>query len=79
MHVAAHRPQEVLGLAELQIFPAREDALGDQFLAAAYLVVILADPEQRVQVAQAALAVLDVRLDQVARLAGAAVPFLALG
>jgi hypothetical protein len=79
MHVAAHGPEEILRLAELQILLAGEDALVDQFLAAAHAVVILADPEQRVQVAQAALAVLDVGFDEVAALAGLGVPIVALG
>ena len=39
---------------------------------------MLGDPVKRVQVAQAALAVLDVRLDPVARSAGALVPLIAL-
>ena len=45
----------------------------------AHAIDVFGDPEQRVQVAQAALAVLDVRLDQIARLAGAAVALFALG
>ena len=32
MHVAAHRPQEILGLEELAVFGAGEDALLDQLL-----------------------------------------------
>ena len=79
MHVAAHRPEEILGLQELVVFAAREDALLDQFLAGAHPVEILADPEQRLQVAQAALAVLDVRLDEIAALAGLGVALVALG
>src|SRR5213078_4751767 len=39
---------------------------------------ILGDPEQRVQVAQAALALLDVGLDDVARIAHAGVALVAL-
>ena len=50
-----------------------------QLVGLAHAVDIFRDPEQRVQVAQAALAVLDVGLDQIARLPGAAVPLLALG
>ncbi len=51
----------------------------DQFGRVADMVVILADPEQRVQVAQPALAFLDVGLDQIARVAGLAVALVALG
>ncbi len=42
-------------------------------------VEIFGDPEQRVQIAQTALAFLDVRLDQIARVAGLAVALVALG
>ncbi len=45
----------------------------------AFAVEILADPEQRLQVAQPALAVLDVRLDEVAAFADLAVALVALG
>ena len=79
VHVAAHGPQEVFGLQELVVFVVREDALLGQLVAAANPVEILADPEQRLQVAQAALAVLDVRLDEVAALAGLAMALVALG
>src|SRR5262245_39241006 len=42
-------------------------------------VKILADPIERLQIAQPALAVLDVGLDEIAALALAAVAFVALG
>ena len=61
------------------VFVAVEHAALDQFLGLAHAIDVFRDPEQRVQVAQAALAVLDVGLDQIARLAGAAVALLALG
>ena len=79
MHVAADRPQEVFAAAEQRVFVAVEHAALDQLLGLAHAVDVFGDPEQRVQVAQAALAVLDVGLDQIARLAGAAVALLALG
>ena len=79
MHVAAHRPEEILGAAEHLVFLAVEHAALDQLLGLAHAVDVFGDPEQRVQIAQAALAVLHVRLDQIARLAGAAQPLLALG
>ncbi len=79
MHVAAHRPQEILGLEEFAVLGLGEDALVDQFLAGAHAVEILGDPEQRLQVAQAALAVLDVGLDQIAAFAGLGMALVALG
>ena len=79
MHVAADRPQEVLAAAEQLELVGLEHAALDQLLDVVHAVDVFGDPEQRVQIAQAALAVLDVRLDQVARLAGAAMALLALG
>ena len=79
VHVAADRPQKVFATAEHLVFVAVEHAALDQFLRLAHAIDVFGDPEQRVQVAQAALAVLDVGLDQIARLAGAAVSLFALG
>ena len=79
VEVAAHRPQEILGLVEAVELGAREDAGLDQFVARAHPVEILGDPEQRVEIAEAALAVLDVGLDQIARGALLAVAGVALG
>ncbi len=79
VHVAAHRPQEILGLLEFAIFGLGEDAFLDQFLAGAHAIEIFADPEQCLQVAQAALAVLDVGLDQIAALARLGMALVAFG
>ena len=79
MHVAAHRPQEILGLLELVELVAREHTLRDQFFHGTLTVEIFADPEQGLQIAQAALAVLDVGLDQIAAFTTLAMPFVALG
>ncbi len=51
----------------------------DQTFRLAHAIDVFGDPEQRVQVAQAALAVLHIGFDQIARLAGAAVALFALG
>ena len=79
MQVAAHRPQEIGAAAEGAVFLRVEHAALDQFVGLAHAIDIFRDPEQRVQVAQAALAVLDIGLDQIARLPGAAMALLALG
>ena len=79
MDVAADRPQEIGAAAEGAVFLRVEHAALQQLVGLAHAVDVFRDPEQRVQVAQAALAVLDVGLDQIARLPGAAVPLLALG
>ncbi len=79
MHVAANRPEEVLAAPEQLELLGVEHAAIDQLADVLHAVDVLRDPEQRVQVAQAALAVLDVRLDQIARLAAAPVALLALG
>ena len=79
MDVAANRPQEIGAAAEGAVFLRVEHAVFQQFIGLAHAVDVFGDPEQRMQVAQATLAVLDVGLDQIARLPGAAVPLLALG
>ena len=79
VQVAAHRPEEILAAAEQPVFPLIEHAALDQLVGRVHQVDVLGDPEQRVQVAQAALAVLHVGLDQVARLPDPAVALLALG
>ena len=79
MDVAADRPQEIGAAAEGAVFLRVEHAALQQLVGLAHAVDVFRDPEQRVQVAQAALAVLDVGLDQIARLPGAAVALLALG
>ena len=75
MHVAADRPQEILAAAKQIVFVAVVDAALDQLFRLAHAVDVFGDPEQSVQVAQAAFAVLDVGLDHVAELAGAAMAF----
>ena len=77
--VAAYRPEEILGAAEGAQFRRRQQPDVDQFARLADLVDIFADPVERVQIAQAALALLDVGLDHVATVAQALVPFVALG
>ncbi len=79
MDVAADRPQEIGAAAEGAVFLRVEHAALEQFVGLAHAVDVFRDPEQRVQIAQAALAVLDVGFDQIARLPGAAVPLFALG
>jgi len=79
VHVAAHRPEKVAATAEAGVFAPVIDVVGDQLLAFLHPVDIFGDPIERMQIAQAPLAVLDVGLDQIARLPGAAMALLALG
>ncbi len=78
VQMAAHRPEEVLGPAKRAIFGAGQQAGIDQFGRGADLVDIFADPVERVQVAQAALALFNIGFDDIARIAHALVPLLAL-
>ena len=66
MHVAADRPQEILAAAEGAIFLRIEHALLDQIGGVVDAIDIFRDPEQRMQIAQAALAVLHIRFDAIA-------------
>src|SRR5256885_16424842 len=77
MHVRTHSPEEIAGAAKAAIFNRVEDAALDELLAVANAIDVFGDPIEGVQVAQAALAVLDVRLDQIAGLSGTAVALLA--
>ena len=79
VQVAANGEQEALGAAEDAVFLAREQPGVDQLGGALHAVQVLADPVQRLQVAQAALAVLDVGLDDIAAVTHALVPIVALG
>ena len=77
VQMAAHRPEEGFGPAEGAIFLARQQAHIHQFGGIAHLVEIFADPVERVQIAQAALALLDVGLHHIAGIAELAVAFAA--
>src|ERR1700709_2243134 len=79
MDVAADRPQEIRAAPEGAVLLGIEYAALEQLIGLAHAVDIFRDPEQRMQIAQAALAVLDVGFDQITRLSGAAVTLLALG
>ena len=79
MQAAAHRPQEFLAAAEQREFARREQAGRDEFMRVLDAIDVFRDPEQRVEVAQAALALLDVGLDEIARRARPLHPLLALG
>ena len=71
MHVAAHAPEEFLAAVEQPELFRREQPRRDEFLRLAHAVDVFRDPKQRVEVAKAALAVLHVRFDEIARRAGA--------
>ena len=77
--VAAHRGEEALGALEMARLVLGEHALGHQLAGLVDAIEILGDPEQQVQVAQPALAFLDVGLDDVARIAHALMALVALG
>jgi len=79
VHPAAHPPEEFLRALEHRELARIEQPGLDQLGRVVDAVGILGDPEQRVEIAQAALAVLDIGLDQIARRAGASDAALALG
>ena len=78
VQVAAHGPQMAVGAAEHAELRFRQRAARHQVAHILDAVEILGDPEQRMEVAQAPLAVLDVGFDDVARIAHAAVARVAL-
>ena len=78
VQVAAYGPQELPGLGEPTQRPGIEHAVRDQFLRPLDPVEEATEPEQGLQIAQPALALLHVRLEQVAAVAGALVAGIAL-
>ena len=79
VQVAAHGPEKGLGALERGQLVGGEDAFGDEFARILDPVDILGDPEQRVEIAQAPFALLDVGLHQIAALAGPRVALVTLG
>src|SRR4029079_86513 len=69
VQVAAHRPEEAFGKFEAAVFLAREEACLNQVCRPVDAVNVTGNPIERVKVAQAALAVLDVGLDQITAVA----------
>ena len=77
--MAAHRPEEALGAIEAAELGGGQQAGSDEVRRPLDAVHIFADPIERVEIAKAALAVLDVGLDDVAAVAHADVALVALG
>src|SRR5581483_2231392 len=82
MKLESHIPQKCLSLLECLELRAREYAVIDQFIGVAGVIKIFPDPVERLQVAQSAFAVLDIRLNQISAFAlshMASVPLRQLG
>ena len=79
VQMAAHRPEEALGAVEALELGGGQQPGADEVGRPLDAVDIFADPVERVEVAKAALAVLDVGLDDVAAVAHPDVPLVALG
>ncbi|CAM5360045.1 hypothetical protein FALB51S_01567 [Frigidibacter albus] len=77
--MASHRPEELFRLLELQVFLGREQPGADQLRHFLDIVQVLGDPVERLKVAQAALALLDVGFQHIALAALTAVAFGAFG
>src|SRR5262245_12351594 len=79
MQLAAHGPKEALAAAEAPVFVRGEYAGLDELFLGLVGIEVLGEPMQGVQIAQTALAVLDVGLDEITRGAGARMPRILLG
>ncbi len=79
MQMAAHRPQERLSPLKAPRFFGRQHAKIDKLTDIVDAINVFGDPEQRMQVAQPALAFLDVGFELIAAVADALVPGIALG
>ena len=78
VEMGADAPEEVLRPCETDMLVPAQHAASDELAEPVHAEEILGDPEQHVEVAQAALAVLHIGLEQVARIAGAQVTGVAL-
>ena len=79
VQMAAHRPEEALGALETLELGGGQKAGIDEVRGPLDAVHIFADPIERVEVAQTALAVFDVGLDDIAAVAHLDVALVALG
>ena len=79
VQMAPHRPEKVLGTAERAVFSRGQQPGADQFGHIADVVDIFADPVERVQIAQAALALFHIGFDHIAAVAQSAVTVIPLG
>ncbi len=69
VQMAPHRPQEILRPREALRLLGRQHLQTDELVDVVDAVDVFRDPEQGMEIAQAALALLDVGLDEVARIA----------
>ncbi len=79
VQIDPHGPEKIPRPLEQAIFRRREQPFPDQIRRILHLVHEFADPEQCLQVAQSALAVLDIGFDDIAAVAHALVSFIAFG
>ncbi len=79
MQMAADGPKEIAAAPVQPVFRGRIDAFLDEILAGQIGMEIFGNPVERVQIAQAAFAILDVRLNAIARGAGSIMPLIAFG
>src|ERR1700730_2130978 len=70
MEMTADTPEELLASAEQFILGTRKHAGADEVGRVAQSIHIFGDPKQRVEVPEAAFAILDIWLDEIARAAG---------
>src|SRR5580658_7641220 len=79
MQVTADRPEKLFAALEQPELVLGEKAGADELLDVLHAVDIFGDPEQRVEIAKSALALLDVGLDQITRFALPLHAFVAFG
>ena len=70
-------PKKLFCIGEPAGFVLRKDAILDQIRRAVGVVDVLADPKERVQIAECAFAFLDIRFEHVAGTACARMAFMA--
>ncbi len=79
VQVEPHRPEKIVVFGEVARLVFRQHAVGDQLGDIVDPISVFGDPEQRLKIAQTALAVFEVGFDQVAAVAQFFVPGVTLG
>src|SRR5271165_4405890 len=79
MQMTADAPQEFLAAAKQPELGFGEQPSRDELRGIAHAIDVFSDPKQRIEIAQAALALFYVGLDKVARRSGPRYPGLAFG
>ena len=78
MQMAAHMPKKIIAFSKQLQLICRQHTKPDQIIQRLDLIAVSGNPKQRIQVAQSAFALFQIRLHQIARATGFFMPLIAL-